>query len=581
MDNNDVMLRIKLQELQNQKQGDQRQANLITKREVSQDDIDEYNAQFDDKISYIEPPEEEELKEEVELEPDDIEETKTAIQFLEVSRKRLNQSIDKIKSKYDLMIDDISNDDSLKENKKRSQIKRAKEMKKNELEYIVQKDKVLSDQLEAFNKELLDQDNIRQENVNRRIEWKKKNENNLKKYMEDLNLENQGKLKALDQGPNESYDEFIQRVQETIDNRNKSTIRKDLDELNNVKKLKEKLSSIIKSKTVIENVLKKLDPKDVNELLKKWTKFKTVYQKEYSFESKVSEQEVLSIYDSYEDPITVNLLKEEKEEVVTSLKFIDRKDNTALVQTLNGNLYLKLGKDLVLYSKTGDTGSFRSINFQQPGAKHYVETVLGDKQSKKDITMFLVESGVKRQKAHIEPDYQEANFNTVYGMGLTKPIVENFILGKILIKLDKLYSKNTLVILRNSNIYSKIPGFPNASVSDDFVKLILAIYNEEDINPYFSKLKQVEKDLYIQLLYIAGLQNSNVRGDGISSDTLVDQLKERLNLIEAEIEAGNNGREIRLELKNLLDKLVNLRAIPFAKAKKHYNQILFQFFEQD
>ena len=110
--------------------------------------------------------------------------------------------------------------------------------------------------------------------------------------------------------------------------------------------------------------------------------------------------------------------------------------------------------------------------------------------------------------------------------------------------------------------------------------MILAIYNDEDINPYFSKLKQVEKDLYIQLLYIAGLQNS-VNGDGINSDRLVDQLKERLNLIEAEIESGNNGREIRLELKNLLDQLVNLRAIPFSKAKKHYNQILFQFFEQD
>ena len=48
MDNNDVMLRIKLQEIQNLKQGDQRQDNLATKREVTQDDIDEYNAQFND-----------------------------------------------------------------------------------------------------------------------------------------------------------------------------------------------------------------------------------------------------------------------------------------------------------------------------------------------------------------------------------------------------------------------------------------------------------------------------------------------------------------------------------------------------
>ena len=577
---NDIMLRIKLQELQSQKQGPSRQANIATKREVTQDDIDEYNAQFDDKISYIEPPEEEELKEEDELDPVEIERTKNAIQMEEVSRKRLNQSIDKIKSKYASAIEVITNDDSLNSKKKSSKIKKAKEMEKNELDTLLQKDKEIADRLEASNKELLEQANIRQENVNRRIEWKKKNETNLKKYMEELNLENQGKLKALDQGPNESYDEFVQRVRETIDNRNKSTIRKDLDELNNVKKLKEKLSSIIKSKTVIENVLKKLDPKDVNELLKKWTKFKSAYQKEYSFESKVSEQEVLSIYDSYEDPITVNILKEEKE-VVTSLTFIDRKNNTVLAKTLNGNLFFKLGKDLVLYSKTGVTGSFRSINFQQPGAKHYVETVLGDKQSKKDLIAFFEDSGLKREKANQDLDYQERNFNTVFGMGLTKQIVDNFILGKVMIKLDKLYSKNTLVVLRNSNIYSKIPGFPNATVSDDFVKLILAIYNDEDINSYFSKLKQTEKDLYIQLLYIAGLQNSSIKGDGLNSADVVEKVKERLNLVEAEIEAGNNGREIRLELKNLLDQLVNLRAIPFAKAKKHYNQILFQFFEQD
>ena len=233
-----------------------------------------------------------------------------------------------------------------------------------------------------------------------------------------------------------------------------------------------------------------------------------------------------------------------------------------------------------LVSKTGDQGTFKSINFQEKRASNYVDTVLGSNIKKNDL-MDLLKSVTTSGHPDVVDDGKSLGFNKIFGMGLTKQIVDNFVLGKILIKLHKLYSKNTLVVLRNSNIYSKIPGLPNATVSDDFVKLILAIYNDEDINPYFSKLKQVEKDLYIQLLYVAGLQNSSIRGDGINSDDVVEKIKERLNLVEAEIEAGNNGREIRLELKNLLDQLVNLRAIKYAVAKKHYNQILFQFFEQD
>ena len=121
----------------------------------------------------------------------------------------------------------------------------------------------------------------------------------------------------------------------------------------------------------------------------------------------------------------------------------------------------------------------------------------------------------------------------------------------------------------------------NVEVSDNFVKLIIAIYRGEDINLYFSKLKQGEKDLYIQLLHVAGIHNSTY-GSGIEKEDrqqLIEALKERLSLIEGEIEAGNNSNKLKSELKNILDKLVSLRALKYSAGRKHYERILQDFFE--
>ena len=53
---NELLLRIKLQELQQEKQGDQRKDNLKLKQGVTQEEIDEYNKQFEDVEIYPDRP---------------------------------------------------------------------------------------------------------------------------------------------------------------------------------------------------------------------------------------------------------------------------------------------------------------------------------------------------------------------------------------------------------------------------------------------------------------------------------------------------------------------------------------------
>jgi len=61
-------------------------------------------------------------------------------------------------------------------------------------------------------------------------------------------------------------------------------------------------------------------------------------------------------------------------------------------------------------------------------------------------------------------------------------------------------------------------------------------------------------------------------------DTIAE-LKCRLELTEGQIEAGNNGESVRIELRDILNKLVSVKAITGKVAKYHYSRIVHQFFD--
>jgi len=154
------------------------------------------------------------------------------------------------------------------------------------------------------------------------------------------------------------------------------------------------------------------------------------------------------------------------------------------------------------------------------------------------------------------------------------PKVCNF--GKIQILLNKLYYKNVLSIQNNNGL--KIPGLKNTPVSDGFVNIIMKLCKNKELTIQdMNQIKSNEKDLLNSLLKIAGLEKRNITGSGLNET--IKNLKDRLNIIEGEIEAGNNNTLLKDELYNVLFKLVHFNVISEIQARKHFKNIVSEYFK--
>ncbi len=583
----EIRLRLKLQNFQKEKQGDKRKENLEFKAPISQEEIDEYKADFEDNegVDDIQEPYLEVVQEDAELSEAEIEQKKDEIKDLLKERDDIPDIIQQLKDLSKLEEEKINNAKNIDELTKTTRLYINRKRLNKAINQQLTKLKNINDEINLKVKEIQENEDTKQSNFNQRNVVKSRNKKILESYKEELDRKNAGRIKYLDQNPEEKDEDYIQRIKDTVQNLGKSSAIKDELALKNVVKLKEKFSTIIRNKALIENIVKSLDEEQKSDLLKSWKKFISVYNETYDLDSKVNLDDVLEVIKNYENPVKVELQANEstlKEKGLTFWGKNEQVDNNAIiVQTKEADTYyLKIGNNgSILFSESGEQGSFESFSFQRNKGKNFIENILGVNISKQELLKIL-QKDLKKVKVE---DRGVENGNKIYGWGLTRldNIPDQFELGKIIIKLNKLFTKNLLVVLRNSSVYSKISGLKNVEVSDNFVKLILAIYRGEDINLYFSKLKQGEKDLYIQLLHVAGIHNSPY-GSGIEKEDkqqLIQALKERLSLVEGEIEAGNNSNKLKSELKNILDKLVSLRALKYSAGRKHYERILQDFFE--
>jgi hypothetical protein len=145
--------------------------------------------------------------------------------------------------------------------------------------------------------------------------------------------------------------------------------------------------------------------------------------------------------------------------------------------------------------------------------------------------------------------------------------------GKLVILLNKLYHSNMLSIKDKNNI--NVQGLPNTKVSDDFVNLIMKICTNKDVikNDVYN-LDQKEIILYNILISKAGLSKKYE----IDVKKTVKILKDRLTLLEGEIQAGNNNNDLKKELYDVIFKLSNIGAIPVSSARKYYNDTVKTYF---
>jgi len=161
-----------------------------------------------------------------------------------------------------------------------------------------------------------------------------------------------------------------------------------------------------------------------------------------------------------------------------------------------------------------------------------------------------------------------------YGIKDADNIPDKVPFGPNILFLKKLFLKNILSIQNKHR--TKINGFNNVHVSDNFVKIIMNLLKGINFtNSELQNLTNNEKLLLDNLLVLSELNKKFVTGSATSS---LNQLKKDYEVLIGEIEAGNNNDMLKKKLYNLLMRMVHFGALSQIQALKHYKEILKSHF---
>lgn len=176
----------------------------------------------------------------------------------------------------------------------------------------------------------------------------------------------------------------------------------------------------------------------------------------------------------------------------------------------------------------------------------------------------------------ITPDRTKSQiYKNISGWGIDLPeeLPKVVKFGKLNLLLDKLYYKNQLSVKDHNNI--NIPAFKVIKVSDEFVNIIMKLLKNNKLSKFdIESIPSREVEVLDRLLVLSGLHKTQSH----TKDKTLEKLKERLQLVEGQISAGNNNEELLVELYELLYKISDFGAISKKQAKEHFNQIKNAYF---
>ena len=163
----------------------------------------------------------------------------------------------------------------------------------------------------------------------------------------------------------------------------------------------------------------------------------------------------------------------------------------------------------------------------------------------------------------------------INGRGINNHVLPSTVaFGKIALDLNKLFYQNILSIKRHSG--NKIIGHKNKRVSDNFVDIILKLFDNKPITQTDLKNIKDEQMIYDNLIVQSGLHKLKKIPTNIEQTS--EQMKNRLGLITGEIEAGNSNKSLLAELHDLLFKMVRVHLISKNAAAAYYKNIKDTFF---
>jgi hypothetical protein len=445
--------------------------------------------------------------------------------------------------------------------------------------------------IERLNLAITNNERNKKINNAEKVRVAKENAVRLKAYKEDLNQLNKGRLN-IEQQPNESDDEFRNRLRDTGMMTYDEDAMARSAELYNREKMKERMIEIHRDTAMTGNALKSFDADQLFKMNKNWSTLKQNFIKIYGFNSPaVRDRDIVNFFTSQINPVvnaqnTGDLYPVDRDflssEVPEATAVVIEAEDPFLAPPLFPALP-PLPTSLPPITEVSTVARARprlakkyQINaFSKADLDAYVQQLAPELldafrqvRFKADKITFLEQNGL------VEPAITTPvkALPVKSGEGI-KPISHNLPnkieFGKITISPKKLYYDNVLAIHHKSG--KAFTGVPNTTVSDKFVSIIMNLLKGQKPSlKDFSTLDLNEKGLYDSLIYMAGLQKEV---DNTFHDTK-NNLKNRLELLEGEIGAGNNNPKLKKELLYLLSKMVKTGMVGGGDAKRYYQSVI-------
>lgn len=430
-----------------------------------------------------------------------------------------------------------------------------------------------------------------------------RNKAKIKEFEDNLKAVN--RTFNITQDPNETDEEFIIRIRDQTSAIEDPNLVKDRFDLDQAREFKRNLKEIIRDNSVIEVAFNALTQenggsnRNIPDINKVFQLIKSRYEKIYGTYQLSDVDLIRFLKQIIEDPALTAQKAQEEEDALVALT-TQAEEKRTLPQGLsddinekyrvvskasnftNAELVLEILKLKNFFTKTIEAidkdgnsigiskGEGGGINISYKGKKSNVR--VASKSALVPVYVALLE----HIKANVPSEYatlnEEVNIKTnqEYGEGMGiphKPLPKSCKLGKIEIDLNKLFYKNILSVKYNG---FKINGVKNVPVRDDFVKIIMDLCKGQyPTTKEINKLGIGESEIYDALLHIAGLHKRVEH----TANKSVEKLKQRLTLIEGELQAGNNNKKLYDELRDIVFKLHHLGEITQNSANEYLKQM--------
>lgn len=190
--------------------------------------------------------------------------------------------------------------------------------------------------------------------------------------------------------------------------------------------------------------------------------------------------------------------------------------------------------------------------------------VNGEKKAKQQYKYQVINAStaiVGTAKYKYKQSNKTSNTKQLIGAGISIPKHDKIVhFGNVLLMYDRLLRHNMLSIKKKGG--GNIENFKNVKVSDKFVDIITGALNKQNIRDIYHELSEKEQELYNILVQV-----SNVHKYVNIPKPNIKFLKDRLKIVEGEIEAGNDN--LIGELTDILHTMMVVKLITKKEATEH------------